>query len=126
MSVIRWPEPFNEQGRLDEGEAAGAMGKSALAGEPSDCRLVLHVNLFFDGTNNNREWDTKNVDRPTHSNVARLFRACPQKKRQEFSPSTFLVLVHRFMKLAKWFSHLKARHSPLVSVCALHGDIPAC
>ncbi|MBU9355867.1 DUF2235 domain-containing protein [Burkholderia multivorans] len=80
MSVIRWPEPFNEQGRLDEGEAAGAMGKSALAGEPSDCRLVLHVNLFFDGTNNNREWDAKNLDRPTHSNVARLFRACPQKK----------------------------------------------
>lgn len=76
MSVIRWPEPFNEQGRLGEGETARAMGKSALAGEPPDCPQVLHVNLFFDGTNNNQEWDTKNVDRPTHSNVARLFNAC--------------------------------------------------
>ncbi|WP_261538406.1 T6SS phospholipase effector Tle1-like catalytic domain-containing protein, partial [Burkholderia multivorans] len=76
MSVIRWPEPFNEHGRLGEGEVARAMGKSALAEEPLDCRQVLHVNLFFDGTNNNREWDTKNADRPTHSNVARLFNAC--------------------------------------------------
>jgi hypothetical protein len=32
MSVIRWPEPFNEKGRLGEGEAARATGKSALAG----------------------------------------------------------------------------------------------
>lgn len=30
MSVIRWPEQFNEHGRLGEGEAARAMGKSAL------------------------------------------------------------------------------------------------
>ncbi|HFT8006137.1 DUF2235 domain-containing protein [Burkholderia sp. EMB26] len=76
MSVIRWPEPSNEQGRLAEGEAARLMGKSALAGEPQGCPQVLHVNLFFDGTNNNKEWDVKDEKRPTHSNVARLFNAC--------------------------------------------------
>ncbi|WP_423396218.1 DUF3304 domain-containing protein [Burkholderia sp. LMG 21824] len=41
MSVIRWPEPFNEKGRLAEGEAARLMGKSALAGEPSGCPQTL-------------------------------------------------------------------------------------
>ncbi|WP_418222313.1 T6SS phospholipase effector Tle1-like catalytic domain-containing protein [Burkholderia stabilis] len=80
MSVIRWPEPFNEQGRLAEGEAARAMGKSTLAGEPAGCPKTLHVNLFFDGTNNNLEWDTKYTKKPTHSNVARMFRACQRKK----------------------------------------------
>ncbi|WGY71557.1 DUF2235 domain-containing protein [Burkholderia cepacia] len=82
MSVIRWPEPFNERGRLGEGEAACAMGKSVLAGESPGCPQVLCVNLFFDGTNNNREWDTKNAERPTHSNVARLSFACPQNKEE--------------------------------------------
>jgi hypothetical protein len=76
MSVIRWPESFSEQGRLAEGEAARAMGMSALAETASGCPQILHVNLFFDGTNNNQEWDTKDVKKPTHSNVARLFRAC--------------------------------------------------
>ncbi|MGY6242658.1 T6SS phospholipase effector Tle1-like catalytic domain-containing protein (plasmid) [Burkholderia ambifaria] len=80
MSVIRWPGPFSEQGRLAEGEAARAMGKSALAEESPGCPQVLYVNLFFDGTNNNREWDIKDAKKPTHSNVARLFRACPQIK----------------------------------------------
>ncbi|EDT39032.1 conserved hypothetical protein [Burkholderia ambifaria MEX-5] len=79
MSVIRWPEPFNEKGRLAEGEAARLMGKSALAGEPPGCPQVLHINLFFDGTNNNKEWDAKDEKKPTHSNVARLFNACSDK-----------------------------------------------
>lgn len=79
MRVIRWPEPFNEQGRLAEGESARAMGKSALAGEAPSCPQILHVNLFFDGTNNNLEWDTKDAIKPTHSNVARLFRACSDR-----------------------------------------------
>ncbi|WP_322064142.1 T6SS phospholipase effector Tle1-like catalytic domain-containing protein [Burkholderia ubonensis] len=76
MSVIRWPDPFNERGRLAEGETARETGKSALAGEPPGCPQTLHINLFFDGTNNNREWDSKNAEKPTHSNVARLFNAC--------------------------------------------------
>ncbi|ABB11103.1 T6SS phospholipase effector Tle1-like catalytic domain-containing protein [Burkholderia lata] len=76
MSEIRWPEPFNEQGRLSEGAAAQSMGKSALAGETPGCPQTLHVNLFFDGTNNNLEEDIKSAERPTHSNVARLFNAC--------------------------------------------------
>nr|WP_057925023.1 DUF2235 domain-containing protein [Burkholderia ambifaria] len=80
MSVIRWPEPFNEQGRLPEGDAARLTGQSALAQGAPGCPQTLHVNLFFDGTNNNREWDTKNANKPTHSNVARLSFACPQNK----------------------------------------------
>jgi len=76
MSVIRWPEPFSEQGRLVEGEAARRIGKSALACNPSGCPQTLHVNLFFDGTNNNKDWDTQNKEKPTHSNVARLYNAC--------------------------------------------------
>ncbi|KAG8155535.1 T6SS phospholipase effector Tle1-like catalytic domain-containing protein [Burkholderia catarinensis] len=76
MSEIRWPEQFNEQGRLSEGAAARSMGKSALAGETPGCPQTLHVNLFFDGTNNNLEEDIKSAERPTHSNVARLFNAC--------------------------------------------------
>lgn len=76
MSVIRWPEPFNEKGRLAEGEAARLLGKSTLADEPSGCPQTLYVNLFFDGTNNNRESDTKNKEKPTHTNVARLYGAC--------------------------------------------------
>ncbi len=76
MSVIRWPESFSEQGRLAEGEAARLLGKSALAEDTPGCAKTLHVNLFFDGTNNNKEWDVKDKKRPTHSNVARLFNAC--------------------------------------------------
>ncbi|WP_446904274.1 T6SS phospholipase effector Tle1-like catalytic domain-containing protein [Burkholderia sp. YIM B11467] len=79
MSVIRWPEPFNEKGRFAEGKAARLIGKSTLAGEPSGCPQTLHVNLFFDGTNNNEYWDTKNKEKPTHTNVARLYYACSNK-----------------------------------------------
>ncbi|WLE58823.1 DUF2235 domain-containing protein [Burkholderia plantarii] len=79
MTVIRWPEPFNEQGRLAEGEAARVLGRSTLAEAPSGCPQTLHVNLFFDGTNNNKDWDAKNKERPTHSNVARLFNTCSDK-----------------------------------------------
>jgi len=79
MSVIRWPEPFNEHGRLSEGKAARLTGGSALAEEKQGCPQTLRVNLFFDGTNNNKEWDAKDEKRPTHSNVARLFNACSDK-----------------------------------------------
>ncbi|RQQ52714.1 DUF2235 domain-containing protein [Burkholderia stagnalis] len=36
----------------------------------------MHVSIFFDGTNNNKEWDTKDKERPSHTNVARIFGAC--------------------------------------------------
>ncbi|VWD43878.1 T6SS phospholipase effector Tle1-like catalytic domain-containing protein [Burkholderia contaminans] len=80
MSAIRWPEPFNEQGRLSDGVAARAMGKSALVEGAPGCPQTLHVNLFFDGTNNNMKSDVRSVEKPTHSNVARLYRACNQNK----------------------------------------------
>ncbi|WP_175671868.1 phospholipase effector Tle1 domain-containing protein [Burkholderia ambifaria] len=80
MSEIRWPEPFNEQGRLSEGAAARAMGKSALLEGAPSCPQTLLVNLFFDGTNNNMKSDIENAEKPTHSNVARLYRACHQNK----------------------------------------------
>jgi Uncharacterized alpha/beta hydrolase domain (DUF2235) len=80
MSVIRWPEPFSEHGRLAEGRTARAMGASTLAGEPPGCPQTLHVNLFFDGTNNNLYEDIKSKDAPTHTNVARLHNACSEKQ----------------------------------------------
>jgi hypothetical protein len=52
MNVIRWPEPFDEQGRLSEGKFTRAMSAISLADEPSHCPQTLNVNLFFDGTNN--------------------------------------------------------------------------
>lgn len=76
MSVIRWPALFNEQGRLPEGEAAWATGKSALMEGTPGCPQTLRVNLFFGGTNYNREWDSKHEKRPMHGNVAQLFNAC--------------------------------------------------
>jgi hypothetical protein len=80
MSAIRWPERFDEQGRLAEGEAVRAMGNSALSGEPPGCPQTLHVNLFFDGTNNNLDWDSRDTRKPTHTNVARLFNACADEQ----------------------------------------------
>ncbi|WP_144159848.1 T6SS phospholipase effector Tle1-like catalytic domain-containing protein [Paraburkholderia sp. BCC1885] len=77
MSVISWPDAINEQGRLSESSNARARGISALNDGPPGCPQVLHVNLFFDGTNNNMNWDVRNADAPTHTNLARLFRACP-------------------------------------------------
>ncbi|KAG8153361.1 T6SS phospholipase effector Tle1-like catalytic domain-containing protein [Burkholderia catarinensis] len=80
MNVIRWPEPFNEQGRLSEGETARLTGESTLVEEKPGCPQTLRVNLFFDGTNNNMKWDAESAEKPTHSNVARLFRACPRNE----------------------------------------------
>jgi hypothetical protein len=80
MNVIRWPEPFDEKGRLSEGAYAHAMGAISLAEGPPRCPQTLYVNLFFDGTNNNMKWDMQNKERPTHTNVARLYNACPPNK----------------------------------------------
>ena len=72
---------------------------------PPPCGEVLHISLFFDGTNNHLDWDApsdgsgksscglrlnpafddipppKDLEHATHSNVARLYRACPQDRR---------------------------------------------
>lgn len=75
MSQIRWPDPINEQGRLSEGAAMRARGASALSDGPPSCPQILHVSLFFDGTNNNMKADM-HASPPTHTNVVRLFNAC--------------------------------------------------
>lgn len=80
MSVIQWPSPISEQGRLAESGTARARGLSSLNDGSPGCPKVLHVNLFFDGTNNNIDWDTEDKDAPTHTNVARLFAACSDKR----------------------------------------------
>ncbi|WP_233238744.1 DUF2235 domain-containing protein [Bordetella sp. LUAb4] len=77
MRVIRWPEPFNEEHRLSEAKHAKCLGQCSVSDVGAGCPQTLHVNLFFDGTNNNLDWDTRNKETPTHSNVARLYRACP-------------------------------------------------
>ncbi|MGT0247780.1 hypothetical protein [Burkholderia pyrrocinia] len=46
MSVIRWPELFNEKARLFEGEAVRLMGESTLAGELCDCPRTLPRHTF--------------------------------------------------------------------------------
>ena len=89
-------------GKLHTSErfADRCIGKS-----PPPCGEVLHLSLFFDGTNNHLDWDApsdgsgksgcglrlnpefddipppKSVEQATHSNVARLYRACPQDRR---------------------------------------------
>jgi hypothetical protein len=75
MSQIRWPAPINEQGRLSESGAMRARGASALSDGPPSCPQILHISLFFDGTNNNMKADM-HASPPTHTNVVRLFNAC--------------------------------------------------
>lgn len=75
---------------------------------PKPCGEILHISLFFDGTNNHLDWDApsdgvgqnkrgpsglrldpeiddipppKDIEHATHSNIARLFRACPEDRR---------------------------------------------
>ncbi|MGK5056926.1 hypothetical protein ACQ4WY_08270 [Janthinobacterium sp. LB2P49] len=48
-----------------------------LPGIPPPCDVNLFFGFFFDGTNNNMEWD---VPFHSHSNVARLYRAFPSGK----------------------------------------------
>jgi len=79
MSQIRWPDPINEHGRLAESGAMRARGASALSDGPPSCPQILHVSLFFDGTNNNMKADM-HASPPTHTNVVRLFNACGDKQ----------------------------------------------
>ncbi|KWI26788.1 T6SS phospholipase effector Tle1-like catalytic domain-containing protein [Burkholderia stagnalis] len=76
MSVICWPEKMSRSGRLMGGESAKEIGARKICDSGSTCARTLHVTIFFDGTNNNREWDIKDKERPSHTNVARLFDVC--------------------------------------------------
>src|SRR5438445_11839679 len=79
MSVLRWPDamPETNAGRLPEGEKAYNKGKMRVVDPLGDCEQTIHINLFFDGTNNNDHPDNKWRDSKfrTHTNVARLFNA---------------------------------------------------
>ncbi|MGH8790067.1 MAG: T6SS phospholipase effector Tle1-like catalytic domain-containing protein [Cupriavidus necator] len=77
MSVFRLPSPMPESGRLPMGKRAYDGGKTAVTDPLGSCEQTIHINLFFDGTNNNdapqNPWrDSKSH---THTNVARLFNA---------------------------------------------------
>lgn len=87
MSVLRWPErmPETEAGRLPEGADAYGIGCGKVADPQSSCERILHVSLFFDGTNNNddekNQWkDSRNQ---SHTNVARLFNAAIERPDQD-------------------------------------------
>jgi hypothetical protein len=41
----------------------------------STCARSLHISLFFDGTNNNEDYDTKKAKPPHPTNIARLYHA---------------------------------------------------
>ncbi|MCY1287301.1 hypothetical protein D9M70_362920 [compost metagenome] len=41
----------------------------------STCAHSLHISLFFDGTNNNEEYDTRTAQPPHPTNIARLYHA---------------------------------------------------
>ncbi|MXN73670.1 DUF2235 domain-containing protein [Burkholderia sp. 4701] len=82
MSVICWPEKMSRSGRLMDGESAKAIGARKICDSDSSCAQILHVSIFFDGTNNNREWDVRNKERPSHTNVVRLFDACRELSEQ--------------------------------------------
>ncbi|MFM9488417.1 DUF2235 domain-containing protein [Pseudomonas monachiensis] len=41
----------------------------------STCARALHISLFFDGTNNNEPYDTREAKPPHPTNIARLFHA---------------------------------------------------
>ncbi len=79
MSVLRWPGamPETNKGRLPEGEKAYNNGKMRVVDPLGDCEQTIHINLFFDGTNNNDDPNNKwrDSNHGTHTNVARLFRA---------------------------------------------------
>ncbi|SHK91652.1 Uncharacterized alpha/beta hydrolase domain [Paraburkholderia terricola] len=77
MSVIRWPAPMPEAGRLPEAKRAWDEGKAKVCDPKMECPQTLHISLFFDGTNNNDAPDNPHRDSLAQSqtNVARLFDA---------------------------------------------------
>ncbi|CAN7691638.1 T6SS phospholipase effector Tle1-like catalytic domain-containing protein [Paraburkholderia terricola] len=87
MSVIRWPAPMPEAGRLPEAKRAWDDGKAKVCDPKMECPQTLHISLFFDGTNNNDAPDNPHRDSLTQSqtNVARLFDAAINRNAQGIS-----------------------------------------
>lgn len=48
------------------------------------CSKCLHVSLFFDGTGNNEENDTKTAKPPHPTNIAKLYHATPQDRERGY------------------------------------------
>ena len=48
------------------------------------CSKCLHISLFFDGTGNNEENDTKTASPPHPSNIAKLYHATPEDPRRGY------------------------------------------
>ncbi|CAJ95927.1 Tle1 phospholipase domain-containing protein [Cupriavidus necator] len=88
MTAFRLPiaMPETDKGRLPEGKRAYQNGKTTVDDPHGDCEQTIHINLFFDGTNNNDDVRTparwRDSTYKTHTNVARLFRACPTRPQQ--------------------------------------------
>lgn len=84
-------QPMPEDGRRPLSQKAAQARQKMLAclrEKSSECQGQIHVNLFFDGTGNNRDWNGVFVNNPPktrstqtqtarngHSNVARLYDA---------------------------------------------------
>ncbi|MEM5433039.1 DUF2235 domain-containing protein [Cupriavidus oxalaticus] len=85
MSVFRLPNamPETDKGRLPEGPRVYENGKTQVSDPRGSCEQTIHINLFFDGTNNNDDAKTparwRDSTHKTHTNVARLFNACPPR-----------------------------------------------
>ncbi|MDR8737732.1 hypothetical protein FEQ03_05341 [Burkholderia pseudomultivorans] len=77
MSVIQWPKPMPETGRLGEAKRAWSEGSAKVVDPKMDCPQTLHISLFFDGTNNNDASDNgwRDANTQSQTNVARLFDA---------------------------------------------------
>ncbi|WP_334065992.1 DUF2235 domain-containing protein [Burkholderia cepacia] len=77
MSVIQWPKPMPEAGRLGEAKQAWSEGCAKVVDPKMDCPQTLHISLFFDGTNNNDASDNgwRDANSQSQTNVARLFDA---------------------------------------------------
>ncbi len=88
MSVFRLPKamPETDSGRFPEGKRAYENGKTTVNDPLGACEQTIHVNLFFDGTNNNDDAKTpgrwRDSTHKIHTNVARLFKACPSRPQQ--------------------------------------------
>lgn len=85
MSAFRLPHPMPEtdSGRLPEGKRAYESGRTPVSDPLGACEQTIHINLFFDGTNNNDDAKTnkkwRDSTHKTHTSVARLFNACPPR-----------------------------------------------
>ncbi|MGH8789257.1 MAG: phospholipase effector Tle1 domain-containing protein [Cupriavidus necator] len=82
MTVVKWPDMMPEGGRLAQSKDAWAWGQGTVTDPLCECPQTIHINLFFDGTNNNDDEDNeewRDSKFKTHTNIARLFRVAKDK-----------------------------------------------